>query len=73
MITSEQKEVLRVLDLVAKKKTDSLERLLTSVNVVAEEKIVCLRRKATVLEKSEQIVVLSMYVTAYLQWRLKLQ
>jgi hypothetical protein len=41
--------------------------LLATVDVVAKEQIVGLWRKATILEKSEQIVVLSVDVTADLR------
>ena len=40
MITSEQEEVLGVLDLVREQQADGLERLLAAVDVVAEEAVV---------------------------------
>jgi len=63
MVSSEEEEVLGVLNFVAKKQTHRLDRLLSSVNVIAQEKIVCLRWEPSVLKYSQQIVVLTMYVT----------
>ena len=40
VVSSKQKEVLWILDLVGKEEADSLKRLLSSVNVIAEEEIV---------------------------------
>lgn len=64
VVTSEDEEVFGVLDLVGKEQANGLKRLLTSVDVVTEEEVVGLRREATVLEESEEIVVLSMDITA---------
>ena len=50
MITSEQKEVLRVLDLVAEKQADRFDGLFSPVNVVTKEQIVGLGRESAVLE-----------------------
>ena len=62
MISSQQEKVLRILNLVAQQKADSLNRLLSTVDVVAEEQVVGLRRESTVLEDAEQVIVLSMHV-----------
>ena len=40
-----------------------LQTLLSSVNVVAEEEVVGLGRESTILEETEQVVVLSMNVS----------
>jgi hypothetical protein len=40
MITSEQKEVLRILDLVAQKEKNSLETLLASVDIISKKEVV---------------------------------
>lgn len=73
VITSEDEEVFGVLDLVGKEQANSLKRLLTSVDVVTEEEVVGLGREATVLEESEEIVVLSVDITADLNWSLEFE
>lgn len=70
VVAAQNEEVLGVLDLVREQKADGLERLLATVDVVTEEEVVGLGRKATVLEETEEIVILSVDITADLQ-RLK--
>jgi hypothetical protein len=67
VVTSEDEEVFGVLDLVGEEQADGLKRLLASIDVVTEEEVVGLRREATVLEESEEIVVLSVDITADLE------
>ena len=64
MVSTQNEEVLGVLDLVGEEQADGLEGLLTSVDIVTEEEVVGLRGEATVLEESEEIVVLSVDITA---------
>lgn len=64
VVAAEDEEVLGVLDLVGEEKADGLERLLATVDVVAEEEVVGLGREASVLEETEEIVVLAMDITA---------
>lgn len=63
MIASQEKEVLRVLNLVCQQKAYGFQRLLASVHVVAQEQVVAFWRKAAVFEQTQQIVVLAMDVT----------
>lgn len=63
MITAEDEEVLRVLDLVREEQANSFQRLLASVDVITQEKVVGLGREPAVLEEAEQVVVLTMDVT----------
>ena len=63
MVPAENKEVLGVLDLVREEETDGLEGLLATVDVVAEEEVVCLGREAAVLEQAQKVVVLAVDVT----------
>jgi len=63
VVASEQEKVLRVLDFVAQKQAHRLDRLLSTVDVVAHKEIVSLGREAAVLEDPEQVVVLTMHVT----------
>lgn len=67
VVAAQNEEVLGVLDLVGQEEADGLERLLATVDVVTKEKVVGLRREATVLEEAKEIVVLSVDVTADLQ------
>lgn len=63
VIASQEKEVLGILDLVCEQETYCLERLLASVDVITEKEVVAVWGKATVLEESEEVVVLTMNVT----------
>ena len=63
MISSEQEEVLLKLDLVGQQQNDSLERLLASVDVIAEEEVVSLRWVATILKQSQKVGELTVHVT----------
>lgn len=62
MVAAKNEEIFRVFDLVGQQKADCLKRLLSTINVVAEEEIVCFGWESTVLEKAKQIVVLPMNV-----------
>ena len=64
MVSPKNEKVLRILDLVRQKQAYRLERLLTSVYIVSKEKVVGFRGESSVLEKPEEIVVLTMYVSA---------
>ena len=48
----------RVPDLVAQEQADDLDRLLTAVDIIAEEQVVRLRRVAAELEQAQQVRVL---------------
>ena len=52
VVPPEQKEILRVLDLVRQQQTDHLETLLTPVHVVAEEQVVRLGGEPAIFEES---------------------
>lgn len=66
MVPAEDEKVFRVLDFVRQQETDSLERLFTSINVVSKKEIVSFRRETAVLKQTQEIVVLSVDITAYL-------
>lgn len=68
VVTAKDEEVLRVLDLVGQKQADSLEGLLAAVDVVTEEKVVCLGWEATILEQAKEIVVLAVNISTDLRW-----
>jgi hypothetical protein len=63
VVTAEDEEVLGVLDLVGEEQADGLERLLATIDVVTEEEVVGLGRETTVLEQTEEIVVLAVDIT----------
>lgn len=50
VVAAEDKEVFWVFDLVGQEKADGLERLLSSVDVVAQKEIVGLWRESSVLK-----------------------
>lgn len=66
VITTENEKVLGILDLVCQQQTDGLERLLAAIYVVAEEEVVGLWWKASVLEETQEVVVLAVNVAANL-------
>ena len=63
MIATQNEKVLGILDLVRQQQANSLETLLPSVDVVAQEEVVTFRREATIFEQSEQVVILSVNIT----------
>lgn len=69
VVAAQDEEVLGVLDLVGQEKADGLEGLLATVDVVTEEEVVGLRWESTVLEETEEVVVLAVDVTADLDVR----
>jgi hypothetical protein len=73
VVSAENEEVFGVLDLVGEEEADGLERLLTSVDVVAEEKVVGLGGETAVLKQAQQIVVLTVDIAADLDGSLKLK
>ena len=73
VVAAQQEEVLRVLDLVREEEADALEAVLPAVDVVAEEEVVGVGRKAAVLEHAQQVVVLAVDVAADLDRRLELE
>lgn len=63
VIAPQDEEIFRVFDLVGEKEAYGLERLFASINVVAEEEIVGFRRESAVLEESQEVIVLTVYIT----------
>jgi len=72
MIAPKQEEVLRILDLVAQQEKDGFQTLLSSIDVVSEEQVVGRRWKATHLEESNEVRVLSVHVADNLDRRRQL-
>lgn len=67
VVASQQEKVLRVLDFVGEQQTDRLQRLLSSVHVVAQEQVIRVRREVSVLKQTQQVIILSMDIT----WKTK--
>lgn len=67
MVASQDEEVFRILDLVCEQKANGLERLLATVDIIAEEEVVSLGREAAVLEEAEKIIVLTVDIAANLK------
>ena len=51
VIASKQEEVLWILDLICKQEAHSLQRLLSTIDIVTQEQVVCIRWEPTVLEE----------------------
>ena len=62
MVSTEEEEILGVLDLVGQEKADGLQGLLASVHVVTQEEVVCLWREQSVLEQPEEVCILAVDV-----------
>jgi hypothetical protein len=73
MVAPQDEEILRILDLVGKQQTYSLERLLSPIDVIAEEQIVGLWGEATVFKQSEQVIILAVNITTDLNKRQAVQ
>ncbi|GET92172.1 serine/threonine-protein phosphatase PP1, putative [Leishmania tarentolae] len=73
VVTAQQKEVLRVHNLVAKLQDDRLHTVLAAVNVVAEEQVVRVWGETALLIDAQQVVVLPMCVTAHTHRRADLE
>ena len=63
MVSSQQEEVLGILDLVCHHQTNYFQILLASVHVVSKEQVVRLRRIVADLEDPEQVDVLAVDVS----------
>lgn len=58
VVAAQQEEVLRIFDFVREQQADGLQRLLSTIYIIAQEQVVWLGRKASVLEQSQQVVIL---------------
>jgi len=67
VVSSQDEEVFRILDLVGQEEADGLKRLLATVDIIAQEEVVGLGREASVFEESEEIVVLAVDISANLR------
>lgn len=70
VVSTQNEEVLGVLDLVCKEEADGLERLLATVDVVTEEEVVGLRRETAIFEETQEVIVLAVDIAANLARRM---
>jgi hypothetical protein len=63
VVTAQDEKVLWVLDLVSEQQADRLQRLLATVHIVSQEQVVGLWWESSILEQTEQIVVLTVDIT----------
>ena len=63
VVSSQKEEVLWIFDLVAEKQANTFNGLFSSIDVITKEKVVSLGWEASILENSEEVVVLAMDIT----------
>lgn len=63
VVATEDEEVFRVLDLVCQQEADGLQRLFATIDIIAQEQIVSLWGEASILEQTEQVIVLAVDIT----------
>lgn len=66
-------DFLWVLDLKCEEDAERLDALLAAVDVVAEEQVVRLRRRACVVQEPQEVVVLPVDVRSHCQRRAELE
>jgi len=69
VVSPQKEEVLRIFDFVAQQEKNGFQTLLSAINVVAKEEVVCCRWEPAHLEEPDKVGILSMDVTNYLDWR----
>ena len=67
VIATKDEEIFGILDFVGKEQTDRLQRLLSSIHIVTQEEVISLGREASVFEETQQIIILAVNITTYLQ------
>ena len=73
VVTPQQKKVFWVSDFISQKKSNCFNALSASIDIISKKKIIRVWWISAILEQSQQIVVLSMDISAYLQARFQLQ
>jgi len=63
VISTKNKKVFGVFDLVGKEQANGFQGLFSSIDIIAQEQVIGFRREATVLKKSEEVIILAMNVT----------
>jgi hypothetical protein len=62
VVAAKDEKVFGVLDLVCEEKTNGLERLFASIDIVAEKEVVCFWGEAAIFKQTEEVVVLAVDV-----------
>lgn len=57
MVPSQHEKILRVFDLVRKEEADALQTLGTTVDIVAQEKVVGLGRESSIFKQAQKVGV----------------
>lgn len=73
MVSSQQEEVLGVLDLVGEHEAYDFQILHSTIHVISEEQVIGLRRKLSDLKDPQQIYVFAVYVACDYQWHVQLE
>ena len=63
MVSTEEEEVLGVLNLIGQEEANSFQRLLAAVDVISQEEVVSIGWETAIFEKSKEIIILSMNIT----------
>ena len=63
VVSSEEEEILGILDLVGQKEANGLHRLLPSVNIVPKEEVVGIWRESAILKQPEEVTVLAVDIS----------
>ena len=67
VISTQDKKILRILDLVGEKQADCFKRLFAPINVVSKEEIVCFGWKTSVFKEAKKVIVLAVNITTDLR------
>jgi hypothetical protein len=67
VVTTQDEEIFWIFNLVGKEKANCLKRLLSSINVISQEKVVSFWWKSTIFKQAEKIVILTVDIAAYLK------
>ena len=63
MISSEEEEILWILDLIGQEKADGLHGLLPSVHIVPKKEVIGVWGKGAILKQPEKVTILTVNIT----------
>lgn len=66
VVSTEDEEIFRVLDLVCQQQTYCFKRLFSTIYVITKEQVVGLWWESTVFEETQKVIVLTMDISANL-------
>ena len=67
VVSTQDEEILWILNLVREKQANGFKRLFASVDVVPEEEVIRFGWESSVLKEAQKVVILAMNITTYLQ------